>query len=308
MPAALDPVPRHLRIPYRRMPVTHRLPHTVPPCTHGFPRNCMQCNLVPHSFQPSAPSAYSLGPRAPGARSIRPTMPPGACAIQPTAPQAPATSDPPCLQAPAASGPPRPSAYSPRPSTWGFHPTVRQTLPAYRTTRHLAPWHGPLLHIMHQVPTRQLPAVPAIRMSSAHSPPRLYTPSARDFPLMGTSVAHDPSHICALNVHGFSCVAQCAPSAPTFLAGLRFSIRCRASARQTHRASQRSSGRASTRAFFHATLISIPHVRFHIGHVGDGEERHGKARVLTRVVVLFGKRDKRSDRPAQIWLFTTQVI
>ena len=292
MPAAFDPVPRHLRIPYRRMPVTHRLPHTVPPCTHGFPRNCMQCDLVPHSFQPSAPSAYCLGPSTPGARSIPPTMPPGACAIQPTvpqsptasgpphprrsqhpahhtsrclrhpahhtqaptalgsAPQAPAASGPPCPQALAASGPPHPSAYSPRPSTCGFHPAVRQTLPAYRTTRHLAPWHESLLHIMYQAPTRQLPAVPAIRMSSAHSTPRLYTPGARDFPLMGTSVAHGPSRICTLDVHGFSCVAQCAPSAPTFLAGLRFSIRCRASARQTHRASQRSSGRASTRAFF----------------------------------------------------------
>ena len=42
-----------------------------------------------------------------------------------------------------------------------------------------------------------------------------------------------------------------APQAPpTFLAGLRFSIRCRASARQTHRASQRSSGRTSTKALF----------------------------------------------------------
>ena len=107
-----------------------------------------------------------------------------------------------------------PIAYSPRPGARGFHPTVRQILPAYRTTRHLAPWHGPLLHIMYQAPTRQLPAVPAIRMSSAHSPPRLYTPSARDFPLMCTSVAHDPSRICALVVHDFSCAAQCAPSAP----------------------------------------------------------------------------------------------
>lgn len=59
---------------------------------------------------------------------------------------------------------------------------------------------------------------------------------------------------------------------------------------------------------FHAGLIHIPRVRFHIGHVGDGEERHGKARVLTRVVILSGKREKRSDRPAQIRLFTTQVI
>ena len=139
---------------------------------------------------------------------------PIAYSIWATASQALAASGPPCHQALAASEPPHPSAYSPRPSTCGFHPTVRQTLPAYRTTRHLAPWHGPLLHIMPQAPARQLPAVSAIRMSSAHSPPRLYTPSARDFPLMCTSVAHDPSRICALVVHDFSCAAQCAPSAP----------------------------------------------------------------------------------------------
>lgn len=59
---------------------------------------------------------------------------------------------------------------------------------------------------------------------------------------------------------------------------------------------------------FHAGLIHIPRVRFHIGHVGDGEDRHGKARVLACIMVLSGKREKRSDRPAQIRLFTTQVI
>lgn len=171
--------------------------------------------------------------------------------IQPAVPQALAASGPPCHQALAASEPPHPSAYSPRPGARGFHPTVRQTLPAYRTTRHLAPWHGPLLHIMHQAPTRQLPAVPAIRMSSAHSSPRLYTPSARDFPLMCTSVAHDPSHICALVVHGFSCAAQCAPSAPPHSSqACTSSIRCRTSARQTRRASRRSPGRASTGVLF----------------------------------------------------------
>ena len=108
MPAALDPVPRHLRIPYRRMPVTHRLPHTVPPCTHGFPRNCMQCNLVPHSFQPSAPSASSLRPQCPR-RSQHPahrTQVPTASA---PVPQALAASGPPCLQAPAPSNPPCPN-------------------------------------------------------------------------------------------------------------------------------------------------------------------------------------------------------
>ena len=153
-------------------------------------------------------------------------------------------------QAPTASGPPCPSAYSPRLSTRGFHPTVRQALPAYRTTLRLAPWHRPLLHIMYQAPTRQPPAIPAIRTPSAHGPPRLCTPGAHDFPLMCTSVAHDSSRICTPGVHGFSCVAQCAPSAPTFLAGLRFSIRCRASACQIRKASRRSSGRASTRALF----------------------------------------------------------
>ena len=162
---------------------------------------------------------------------------------------------------------------------------------------------------MYQAPARQLPAVSAIRMPSAHSPPRLYTPGAHDFPLMCTPDAHDPSRVCALNVHGFSCAAQCAPSAPPHSSqACTSSIRCRTSARQTHRASQRSSGRTSTRAFFHATLINIPRVRFHIGHVGDGEERHGKARVLACIMVLSGKREKRSDRPAQIRLFTTQVI
>ena len=286
MPAAFDPVPRHLRIPYRRIPVTHRLPHTVPTCTHGFPRNCMQCDLVPHSFQPSAPSAYCLGPSAPDARNIRP----------------------PCHQALAASEPPHPSAYSPRPSTRGFHPTVRQTLPAYRTTRHLAPWHGPLLHIMYQAPTHQLPAVSAIRVPSAHSPPRLYTPSARDFPLMCTSVAHDPSRICALNAHGFSCAAQCAPSAPTFLVSLCFfgSVpdECPSNPQGITTLVRQDLDQGS----FHAGLIHIPRARFHIGHVGDGEERHSKARVLACIMVLSGKREKRSDRPAQIRLFTTQVI
>lgn len=89
--------PRHLRIPYRRTSVTHRLPHTAPPCTRGFPRNCMQCNLVPHSFQPSAPSAYG---------------------IQPTAPQAPSTFGPPRpkrLQHPAHRLP-----HNARPCTRGF--------------------------------------------------------------------------------------------------------------------------------------------------------------------------------------------
>ena len=70
----------------------------------------------PSRAQMPAPSTTLLS-----ARSIRPTVP----------------------QVPAASDPSHPSAYSPRPSTHGFHPTVRQTLPAYRTTRHLAPWHGP---------------------------------------------------------------------------------------------------------------------------------------------------------------------
>ena len=95
-------------------------------------------------------------------------------------------------------------------------------------------------------------------LPSAHGPPRLYTPGARDFPLTGTSVAHDPSRICTLDVHGFSCAAQCAPSAPTFLAGLRFSIRCRASARQTRGASRHSSGRPSTGALFTLAYSASP--------------------------------------------------
>ena len=293
MPAALDPVPRHLRIPYRRMPVTHRLPHTVPPCTHGFSRNCMQCDLVPHSFQPSAPSASSLRPQYPrrsqhpahhASRHLRhPThRAPIAYSIRATASQALAASRPPYLQVPAPSSPPHPSAYSPRlsaPSSCGIRPTmppgacsIRPTAPKRlqpspkhpRLPSHCTPdspslphnaslgfpvW--PLLHIMHQAPTRQLPAVPAIRMSSAHSPPRLYTPGARDFPLMCTSVAHDPSRICTLVVHGFSCAAQCAPSAPPHSSqACTSSIRCRTSARQTRRVSRRSPGRPSTRALF----------------------------------------------------------
>ena len=167
----------------------HSLLPTVPPGACGIRPTVPQALAA---SEPPHPSAYSLGPSAPGARSIRPTVP----------------------QVPAASGPSHPSTYSPRPSTRGFHPTVRQTLPAYRTTRRLAPWHGPLLHIMPQAPARQLSAMSAIRMPNAHGPPRLYTPGARDFPLMGTSVAHDPSRICTLDVHGFSCAAQCAPSAP----------------------------------------------------------------------------------------------
>ena len=233
MPAAFDPVPRHLRIPYRRMPVTHRLPHTVPPCTHGFPRNCMQCNLVPHSFRPTTPKRQQ--PSAPVPQALAASGPPCLQVPAPSSPPCPnrlqhpghripgaRSIRPPCPQAPTASEPPHPSAYSPRPSTRGFHPTARQIPAICRATRHLAPWHGPLLHIMYQAPTRQLPAVPAIHTPSAHSPPRLYTPGARDFPLMCTSVAHGPSRICALVVHGFSCAAQCASSAPTFLASLCF--------------------------------------------------------------------------------------
>ena len=94
--------PRHLRIPYRRTPVTHRLPHTAPPCTHGFPRNCMQCNLVPHSFQPSAPSAYGIQPTAPQApaasgspfatqrASLHTWFPTQLCAMQPSSARFPA--------------------------------------------------------------------------------------------------------------------------------------------------------------------------------------------------------------------------
>ena len=145
-------------------------------------------------------------------------------------------------------------------------------------------------------------------LPSAYSPPRLYTPSARDFPLTGTSVAHDSSRICTLNVHGFSCAAQCAPSTPHIphkLVLLRFGA---------GRVPVKPAGHHGTRpaglrpGLSPAGLFRIPRVRFHVGHVGDGEERHGKARVLTRVVMLSGKREKRSDRPAQIRLFTTQVI
>ena len=150
--------------------------------------------------------------------------------------------------------------------------------------------------------------MPAIRTPSAHSPPRLYTPSARDFPLMGTSVAHDPSCICALDVHGFSCVAQCAPSAPTFLASLYFFDSVPGECPSNPQGITTLVRQSLDQGFFHTGLIHIPRVRFHIGHVGDGEERYGKARVLTRVVTLSGKREKRSDGPAQIRLFTTQVI
>ena len=94
--------PRHLRIPYRRTSVTHRLPHTAPPCTRGFPRNCMQCNLVPHSFQPSAPSAYGIQPTAPQApaasgspfatqrTSLHTWFPTQLCAMQPSSAPFPA--------------------------------------------------------------------------------------------------------------------------------------------------------------------------------------------------------------------------
>ena len=52
--------PRHLRIPYRRTPVTHRLPHNARPCTRGFPRSCLRCNLVPHGFPHSAPGICGM--------------------------------------------------------------------------------------------------------------------------------------------------------------------------------------------------------------------------------------------------------
>ena len=104
-PSACGPwpqCPRHLRIPYRRTPVTHRLPHTAPPCTRGFPRNCMQCNLVPHSFQPSAPSTYGIQPTAPQApaasgspfatqrASLHTWFPTQLCAMQPSSARFPA--------------------------------------------------------------------------------------------------------------------------------------------------------------------------------------------------------------------------
>lgn len=67
-------------------------------------------------------------------------------------------------------------------------------------------------------------------------------------------------------------------------------------------------GRQSPDRTSPAGLFRIPRVHFHVGHIGNGEERHGKARVLACIVVLIGKREKRSDRPAQIRLFTTQFI
>ena len=57
--------PRHLRIPYRRTSVTHRLPHNARPCTRGFPRSCVRCNLVPHGFQPTAPTGAACQTRRP---------------------------------------------------------------------------------------------------------------------------------------------------------------------------------------------------------------------------------------------------
>ena len=125
---------------------------------------------------------------------------------------------------------------------------------------------------------------------------------------MGTSVAHDPSRICALDVQGFSCAAQCAPSAPTFLTSLYFFDSVSGECPSNPQGITTLVRQSLDQGFFHAGLFRIPRVRFHIGHVGDGEERHGKARVLTCIVVLFGKREKRSDGPAQIRLFTTQVI
>ena len=99
-----------------------------------------------------------------------------------------------------------------------------------------------------------------------------------------------------------------AQAPPTFLASLYFFDSVPDECPSNPQGITTLARQALNQGSFHAGLIHIPRVRFHIGHVGDGEERHGKARVLTRVVVLFGKRDKRSDRPAQIRLFTTQVI
>ena len=234
MPAPGSALPSACCIQPTTLPSARSIQPTTLLSAHSVqPAACYACSLRPGAQAPSdsIPPYASHPPFATHRASLHAWFPTQLHAMRPSSaqfsaqcpkrqqpsalvPQALAASGPPCHQALAASEPPHPSAYSPRPSTCGFHPTVRQTLPAYRTTRHLAPWHGPLLHIMYQAPTRQLPAVPAIRMSSAHSPPRLYTPSARDFPLMCTSVAHDPSRICALVVHDFSCAAQCAPSAP----------------------------------------------------------------------------------------------
>ena len=95
---------------------------------------------------------------------------------------------------------------------------------------------------------------------------------------------------------------------PTFLASLYFFDSVPDECPSNPQGITTLARQALNQGSFHAGLIHIPRVRFHIGHVGDGEERHGKARVLACIMVLSGKREKRSDRPAQIRLFTTQVI
>ena len=67
--------PRHLRIPYRRTPVTHRLPHNARPCTRGFPRSCLRCNLVPHGFPHSAPGICGMLNAPPLAPAVSHTAP-----------------------------------------------------------------------------------------------------------------------------------------------------------------------------------------------------------------------------------------
>ena len=162
MSAALDPVPQAPSDsipPYASHPpfATHRasLHAWFPTQLHAMrPRSAQFSAQCPKRLPPR--SQCPRRSRHPAHHASRCLRHPAHHAQTPTAlgsaPQAPATSGPPCPQATAASDPPHPSAYSPRPSTRGFHPAARQIPAVCRTMHHLAPWHGPLLRIMPQAP------------------------------------------------------------------------------------------------------------------------------------------------------------
>ena len=194
--------------------------------------------------------------------------------------QAPAASGPPCPQASAASAPPRSSVYSlstPVPQALAAsgppypkcprHPTHRAQAP---TALARAPAASiPLYARLSQPAAQRVIWLPGMSPSciscikprhanylqyqryARHMPIalRASAPQARDFPLMCTSVAHDPSRICTLDTHTFHAPRSAPQASPHSQRACASSIRCRMSARQARRASRRSSGRASTKAF-----------------------------------------------------------
>lgn len=99
--------------------------------------------------------------------------------------------------------------------TRSFQTNASQAPTACRTARPSAPWHGPLVRVMHQALARRLPTMTAIHTPSAIAL-RVSTPQgAHDLPFMCVSVTHDPSCICTLDVHGSPYAARRTPGTST---------------------------------------------------------------------------------------------